>query len=310
LQQISMTAKAALTQIAQEQDGVILADAHHLVASAIHRPLDECSTALIELTASDLVVRNAVGRLEANFDKLGLAEVKGEIQAKDPAYEIVGPPHSATAMTTLHELFATQELPIYLCTEVTHPSVFTQLRDRAALNRRTIFIIQGRHHLRDDRKPHFDEVLQEWKKLMKSSPQIKSSTEIRVAKQSNAPLYTSALAKNYVRFDMYNYDMDSTRDGVVIRADSGSSFYDLVRQSYEQAHIEAAPLFSLWPKQWLAFQTGKYWIPMVAFVLVFAIIRLFHWSAPAALGSLAISFVARSAHEWWGNFRSRSRTLF
>jgi hypothetical protein len=310
LKQISDTAKATLIQLAQEQDGVIPADAAHLMASATHRPIGDCSNALIELLAENLAFKNTEGRVEANFDLLGLAQMKCEIQSKLPAFEEVGRPHSPKGVSTLHELFDNEVDPIYLCTEVTHPSVFTRLAHRAELNRRTIFIVQGREQLRDDRKPHFDEVIFEWKKLVSGSPKIKRSIEIRIANEPNEALYTSALGRAYARFDMYRYDMESTRQGVLVRADRGSSFYEVISVRYQEVYVRSTPVASIWPGRWIRFQTSKYWIPTAAFASVFGIIHLLHWSAPMAIGSFAISFVARSAHEWWGKYRTRSTSLF
>lgn len=291
-----------LKEIALDPHGLEMISAPSVLASLVCRPLQDCNTAIVNLSSQQFLTQvTDDGRswLVANYQKLGIdEETRHQLLHRASPFKTLGAPHSPNALHTLDSLFLEKE-PIYLGLEITSHRVFRHLEERARNQLLTVFLLPKKSALQVERHRHYDEVLQEWMDFInKGSADVKKFTRIRNTNVAMPHLYTSSLTADHVRFDMYLFKEGerTTRTGVMVEAQHGSSLYEVVYREYCDAVYSSLPIFSLWPAEWLGCYAKRFG-PSIAGLMIASTLSWIGGSVLAVIAALVFGISGNAIYD-------------
>jgi hypothetical protein len=306
----------ALEAIALDDYGFQLSAAPSILAASINCPVADCSHLLTVLMGAGFLLTVATDshtRVVANYTKLGISEEYRQAlrQGRPTPFEQLDAPHSAEAMATLHALFLEETRPIYLGLDITAPTVFEKLAERSRKGLMTVFVMPHRSLIPPERHAHYNEIRRQWVTFVRELPaSARRNIRLRISKRSYRYLHTSALTADYVRFNCYWYEQRTTRSGTMVKAQKGSSLYELVYREYAEAVANASPIASLWPAEWLQHVSLRFApILIVSTLLVAAYVSEAIAETGLRFAAFVATFLAGLAGEaLWTSFRDNVRT--
>jgi hypothetical protein len=267
-----------LEKLAVEARGVDLAAASDLISLQTNRSAPDCNQAILDLVLRNLLLKidNPDGtevRLVANYQALGISEnTRQALQLQSEPFENLDFPHSAKAMSTLNALLREEANDLFIVlAEATNHQLFAELDNRAKRGLKTTFLIPKETAVPSERRKVYREELASWTSFLKLNEDIRRNVRILVTPKPYTHLYTSTLGPAYVRYDVFDFDDKSTRQGVMVQVKRGVSLYELVYKEYCEAVYYSCPIFTLWPRDWLKRKIGRYLFAGSMFALFIAL---------------------------------------
>lgn len=245
--------KKCLETLACDPHGIERLAAASMLAGATGASIEACSDSVQGLLGAHLLLL-VDGRLQANYALLGIdADAKAALQSQAQPSQSLGSPHSQAAMSSLREWMVAQPGAIYLGMGISSHKVFGDaLALRASAGRTTIFVLPPRGAFPPSRHDHYDEIIAGWIKYIREGDRtLKSNIRLIISPEMRPYLYTSGIAQDKSRFDVYWTNFPTTRNGEIIEAKPSTSLYDLVKNEYADALEAGTPLFRLWPIDYL-----------------------------------------------------------
>jgi hypothetical protein len=253
--------RVALVEVARSPDGFLIGEAPFAVAQAIGEAYNESNARLVALVGAGFltVIDTPTGdrRVTANYAQLGVAaELQTQLGVAVQEVSSLGPPQSPAAVGMLADWLASETDHLYLVTELSPPAAFPDLNARCERGRRTTVILPKKAHVASDNRDLYVEVIKQWRAYSSATEARKKHLRVHLARTRCAPLYSSALCQSAARVNLYSYDAPAGRSGVLVVATKESSLYDLAATDYRDVLRLSAPLFRLWPLDWLKAKTG------------------------------------------------------
>jgi hypothetical protein len=302
-----------LLELARDAHGLERNAATAMIASQVGISLDEANQCILALYGARFVFEQPGDppRIMVDFERFGLNAADCEvIRRRRAPFENYGQPHSDQAMRSLQALFDQSQGPIYLALEVTDPEVFPRLEPRAISGKRTIFLMPRKTHVQDYRKLHYKEITARWVRTLKEGPAaMRSNVELRVTEKPFPDLYTSAIAQEMARFDVYLSDSRSTRDGVIIQVTPNTSLYNLIQARYEESLTMSCPLWRVWPLKAAWFWSKRLLLPAFLLVLGIALVKYTNPYA-AVISTIALGLLVNLISEKTNIGKWAKPTLF
>jgi hypothetical protein len=152
-------------------------------------------------------------------------------------------------MPSLNDIFLTENNVVYVFLAITNHNVFIELPNRINKCRKTIFFMPDVSCFRNkNEKNKHRVVLKEWIEFVKKHDNefiefyLVKNCKNDKNRDCYSFLYSSLLAKNIVRFNIYKYAEDGTvmsREGDIIECKMNeNSLYDIVERGYTDAWNE------------------------------------------------------------------------
>ena len=284
---VSELAKGAMISLACDPHGIERIAAPSMLASSLDVTIDKANEAIVELLAKSLV-REKDGnppRLEVDYSHLGLDDQEIiTLRSRRTVFVNHGAPHSEAAMKSLDRFFRESVSPIFVALEVTSPSIFKGLKERAKSGRLTTYLMPRKRDLPAHRRTHYAEMKKSWVRyFLSEESDVRKNTELRVTEIPFRDLYTSALSNDLARFDLHFLDSGTTRDGDILEVKRGTTLYEAIEARYAEAVERSCPLWRVWWWKALAFWFKRTILPFL--LLGIGLIFASHTSPYAAVTS-------------------------
>lgn len=289
-----------LVHVANDGEGWTLRETPGILAECTGYSHEVCSTATSSLLADGWLTKDGAGQhpqIHVNWGKLGVSsELRGEVQARKPAFINLGAPRSRQARNALTPLYE-ENHRLYVSLSVTPPERLVGLDDRVRHGRPTTLLIPGRRYAGSLEHPDlYAHTLDSWRKWLERDNRIKN-VELRIVHRSFWFIQTSALSRERVRFAVYSTSQ-TTSAGELLSADRDSSIYRAVSGYYRDALLFSTPWWRLYKKQYISELALRLW-PAGLFVLAIVAAVIFNSAAVAVIGGAVAGAVGNSAVRQW-----------
>ena len=282
IEQVGLTGGEAeiLRYLAREPLGIPEDGFGSILASRTHMTPSECTAAAVRLATRNFITlrkeEDGDARYFANMAALPLdcAALDGLARiARGDALLVLGAPHGERAMRTLSEVFLNERRPIFLALDITGHEVFKEkLEERARRGLRTTFMAPAKRAIPEHLRKHWEDIFYAWAQYLSgSSRELRRNVALLLTPKYYRHLSTSLATEDFVRFDVYWTDDDTTRNGEIVQASKSTSLYDLVRAQYEDAYATADPFWRADPGRWALAKLTRWVVPVAVVASLFAV---------------------------------------
>lgn len=233
---------------------------------------------------------------EANNAVLNLDNALIEqLQHKEPPFKILGHPHDKEAMDSLEQFFLEENGPIYVATEISDPEAFRGLETRSKSGRKTTFLMPQKKQCTNHE--NYNIILAEWVNFINANSKVRKNIKILINRREHHEIYTSALSKSSARFDIFNLESPSTREGIIIKVENGNSLYKLIEERYRDALSSSTPYIRTHTIQWILAKVRFFSIPLL--ITLFAFLNYFDLpNEVKGIATLGLALVSDVIKDW------------
>lgn len=264
--------------------GIFLRDPHgfeirgaaSILAGPTGHKTEDCLEAISGLQDKNYVLIREQ-RYQVNFEELNIDEAdRVKLHDSFSPYECLGSPHSAWAMQSFRDWFASTKGTIYVAMGVTSHKILEEaLQARADKNRFSILVFPSKKQFAESSHQHYDEILSQWKTFLSDADgNLRKNSRFLISGRLTRTLHTSGLDEHKSRFNIH-WLSQSTRLGEMIVTPCKTSLYQLVYNEYQSATYFGKPLFSIWPKAWILKTLNHWTSALVGFALLMSAAILF-----------------------------------
>ncbi len=254
-QSATPTEVRVLDVIARDTEGFDLEHVAGMIYPLCSIGRDDCSTTITRLLSKKLLTTEVKADrtwIFANYEALGVgASERSILTLKKNYLEIIGSPHAAEVMESLRKLLDTADGKLYLCTKLTEPNVFSELRERSAKKKETVVLMPRAKHIPGVDRNQYREIVSKWTDFVKSDVDLRKYVRVKTTDRYYDSLATSAISCDLVRFNHYALSSRTTRTGEIMQCSSGTSLYSLVQNQYANAYRNSLSLCEIWPLDYL-----------------------------------------------------------